>query len=274
MRLFGNAIQNYYGALAITLPPGTSWGIGAAAANSSLLDLAGNANVLGTSSLAIGQSGAGVSTILARGAQQLQIGVNAGNQINISSAGAITLATAVSCSSTLGVTGGITSAGLTVTANGASITGPIAMNGAITITDTTGSVWGAATGGAKGSGTINATGLFINGVAVPTTGGATIGVIVIAFNGGSAPTITSSKNLGVSPTVTRSAPGTYTVNHNMALATAPGLSLTMNNGGASIFIPQSVPSSGNSFSMTTQAVGSGLADPANTYVVSVIITTG
>lgn len=40
----------------------------------------------------------------------------------------------------------------------------------ITATDPTGSVWGSATGGAKGAGTINTQGLFVNGVAIGGSG--------------------------------------------------------------------------------------------------------
>jgi hypothetical protein len=50
----------------------------------------------------------------------------------------------------------------------------IGSTGAITITDTTGTVWGSPTGGAQGSGTINATGLFVNGVAVGAGSGTTL----------------------------------------------------------------------------------------------------
>lgn len=182
MRLFGNALQQYYGQITITPPAATvglqlfsssttfaqsitvlSGGGGlatiAGAAISALSEWAGNGNTAGSTSLAVGQSAAGASTILARGAQSLAIGVNAGGQITIASGGGITLATAVAASSTLSAVGLSSSSGLTVSAGGASITG------ALSISDSTGSVWGAPTGGAQGAGTINVAGnVFVNGV--------------------------------------------------------------------------------------------------------------
>ena len=53
----------------------------------------------------------------------------------------------------------------------ASLGGALDVFGQITATEPTGSVWGSATGGAKGAGTINAAGLYVNGVAV--SGGVT-----------------------------------------------------------------------------------------------------
>lgn len=59
-------------------------------------------------------------------------------------------------------TGGVNR--LSLAANGA-----LTISGAITATEPTGSVWGSATGGAKGAGSINAQGLFVNGAAVVTS---------------------------------------------------------------------------------------------------------
>lgn len=129
---FGNATDAAYGPLTINNPSGngdplTSGGFAllAPAGVKALMEIAGNGLVPGTSSLSVGQSAAGVATILARGAQALNIG-NASGTIAFGSAGALT------------------------------------------ITDPSGSQWGAPTGGAKGAGTINALGLFVNGVAVGT----------------------------------------------------------------------------------------------------------
>jgi hypothetical protein len=47
----------------------------------------------------------------------------------------------------------------------------LSASGQILATEPTGSVWGSATGGAKGAGTINATGLYVNGVSVGTSSG-------------------------------------------------------------------------------------------------------
>lgn len=189
MRLFGNAIQQYYGQLTILAPPGNSalillgssanaaaifqnGGGGAqfiqgGAGVSAITEYAGNANTSGVSSLAVGQASAGGSVILARGAQSLSIGVNGGGQIAISA------------------------------------------TGALTFTDTTGSVWGAATGGAKGSGTINCLGVFVNGVAVGG-GGATI-LVASHASGGSTSNATTSVVLDTSLNVSVTVTGIYRV---------------------------------------------------------------
>lgn len=135
-----------------------------------------------------------------------------------------------------------------------------------------GLVCGAATGGSKGAGTGNFTGLFVNGASV-SGGGAVIGIMAITFNGGSAPSISYSKNLGATPSVTRSAIGTYAINHNMNL-TNYVMSGVINNGGAAVFIPEMSVASANSINLTTFSSGVGNADPANTYVLYVMITTG
>jgi hypothetical protein len=173
MRDWANQYKAFYGPISITAPiggavpalqiagnlaqPALQWinnggggesAIGGAGV-SALTDYAGNNNVVGTSSLAIGQTAAGVSTILARGAQALNIG-NANGTISMAAGGATTISSGLT----------ITASGLTISAGGASITG------ATTITDGTGTVWGSPTGGAQGANTINvAGGYFVNGVA-------------------------------------------------------------------------------------------------------------
>lgn len=52
--------------------------------------------------------------------------------------------------------------------------------GALTVQDTAGTQWGAPTGGAKGSGTINAAGLYVNGVAAATS---TSGSVTLSATG-------------------------------------------------------------------------------------------
>ena len=53
----------------------------------------------------------------------------------------------------------------------ATFAGAVTISGQLLATEPTGSVWGSATGGAKGAGTINATGLYVNGVSVGTSSG-------------------------------------------------------------------------------------------------------
>jgi hypothetical protein len=178
MRDWANQYKAFYGPISITAPiggavpalqiagnlaqPALQWinnggggesAIGGAGV-SALTDYAGNNNVVGTSSLAIGQTAAGVSTILARGSQALNIG-NANGTISMAAGGATTISSGLT----------ITASGLTISAGGASITG------ATTITDSTGTVWGSPTGGAQGANTINvAGGYFVNGVSIGTLG--------------------------------------------------------------------------------------------------------
>jgi hypothetical protein len=54
---------------------------------------------------------------------------------------------------------------------GATFAGAVTISGQLLATEPTGSVWGSATGGAKGAGTINAAGLYVNGSAVGTSSG-------------------------------------------------------------------------------------------------------
>lgn len=93
---FGNAIDQTYGSLTLVYPGGAPLGgalnVSAGAGIVGGVELAGNGAVLATGSLFVGMGTTGISQVLARGAQQLQIGVNAGNQINVSSAGAIAIA--------------------------------------------------------------------------------------------------------------------------------------------------------------------------------------
>lgn len=311
-RNLGNGINTFYGQQTILAPAGQAasilYGSAAAVAQSiinggggaqsiagasgiaALTEYAGNGKVYGTSSLAIGQDGAGNSVILARGAQSLSIGANTGGQISIASNGTVSIPAPAS-GTTLNLTG--VAGGNAFVVTGAAASGNsfgIACSAGTTSADRCalftnqantqvyallagdGSlVMGSATGGTKGLGTINATGIYVNGVAVG--GGATIGVMTIAFNGGSAPTISSSKNLGASPSVTRSAIGTYAINHNMGIANYV-MSGVMNNGGANVYIPQMNVSNTNTINLTTFAQGVGVADPANTYVLYLMITTG
>jgi hypothetical protein len=59
----------------------------------------------------------------------------------------------------------------------------ISPTGSLTFSPTTGTLVGAPTGGVKGAGTINAAGLFINGIPVGTGSGSVSSVSVVAANG-------------------------------------------------------------------------------------------
>lgn len=92
----------------------------------------------------------------------LQLGDSSGHgNFNLSGAGSAKIQT-----DTAGNT-------ITVGATALTLPSPITIPGAV-ITDSTGSQWGAPTGGAKGAGTINALGLYVNGVAVATSGSGTV----------------------------------------------------------------------------------------------------
>ncbi len=99
MRSWANALQEYYGQLVITPASNggfalivNSVGLSAEAIQggvgiAALTEWAGNGNTAGTNSLSIGQTAAGVATILARGVQALNIGINGGGQLQIDSSG-------------------------------------------------------------------------------------------------------------------------------------------------------------------------------------------
>jgi hypothetical protein len=103
---------------------------------------------------------------------------------SLSIAGALSLSTALPIAS--GGTGANT-APLARTALGAAASGTNAdittlnPTGSLTLSPTTGTLVGAPTGGVQGAGTINATGLFVNGVAVGVSGGS---VSSVAASGG------------------------------------------------------------------------------------------
>ena len=61
--------------------------------------------------------------------------------------------------------------------------GAVTIAGQVTATEPTGSVWGSATGGAKGAGTINATGLYVNGTAVGSLPSGTQGTPMVNASG-------------------------------------------------------------------------------------------
>jgi hypothetical protein len=183
MRSWANQLREYYGNISITYPGGAPIGgahnVAAVAGQSALTEYAGNANTIGSTSLAIGQTATGAATILARGAQSLTIGANAGGQISVASTGAITIESTTGTAIAIGANG---AAQLNINASGAvsllststqtfqagnnSGTLNIASTGAFNVVDPTGSTWGTPTGGAQGASTINvAGGYFVNGVA-------------------------------------------------------------------------------------------------------------
>jgi hypothetical protein len=74
---------------------------------------------------------------------------------------------------------------------------------------------GAPTGGSQGLGTINATGLFVNGVAVGTNTGNTGYILCLPT---STPSIVSSVRI-TTPAITRTSIGNYVVTHNLGTTT-------------------------------------------------------
>ena len=82
-------------ALSIVSGGGGSISITGAAGTSGLIDLAGNGNVVGTSSLAVGQSGGGASLILARGSQTLVVENGNGSLTFAAATGSVTFSKSV-----------------------------------------------------------------------------------------------------------------------------------------------------------------------------------
>lgn len=275
MRLFGNAIQQYYGALTLTAPAGFNpLTINATPGISNIQIVGGAAAQINVMQLT---QGAQSPWLLYQPASSTDLRwfSNSADRMTLTAAGGATFSGGVTATSG-SFSAALAAVGLTSTGGLTSSGGALSFTGAMTVTDSTGSVWGSPTGGAKGAGTINvAGGLFVNGVAVSTSsGGSLVGIVQIGFNGGSAPTILFSHNLGASPTVTRSAIGTYAINHNMGLGTNYVMAGSMNAGGAPVFIPQMNVSTTNTINLVTFSSGVGVADPANTYVLNLMITAG
>lgn len=105
------------------------------------------------------------------------------------------------------------------------VTGGVAISGtapaAGSLTVSGGVVIGAAAGGNEGAGTVNATGLFVNGVAVSTAVASGSTAYILALPSGS-PSIVSSLRV-TSPAIVRNSSGNYTVTHNLG-TTAYGVS--------------------------------------------------
>jgi hypothetical protein len=218
MRLFGNAIQNYYGNLTIlgaltgTQPPlsilssvNTAMPIVGASGVTAAFEFAGNGNVIGTSGLVIGQNAIGASVILARGAQTLAIGVNAGGQLQITANGNVGVAPTTAGGYGLSVaglaaalfTGGAMVMSAPNTAGQSNglriIAGTNSSDAGLVLTNAanTTNYWTFTGDGAvissgqanEGAGTINCAGLFIGGVAVTAGAGATTGSFTATLTG-------------------------------------------------------------------------------------------
>lgn len=195
-----------------------------------LTEYSGNGKTYGVSSLAIGQDGAGNSVILARGAQSLSIGANTGGQISIASNGTVSIPAPAS-GTTLNLTG--VAGGNAFVVTGAAASGNsfgIACSAGTTSADRCalftnqantqvyallagdGSlVMGSATGGTKGLGTINATGIYVNGVAVGGSSNSLTSVGAAHASGVNTTRSTTSQSLDSSLQVTVPSTGTYRV---------------------------------------------------------------
>jgi hypothetical protein len=117
---------------------------------------------------------------------------------------------------------GINVAGEFEIINNTAGTTPLKISAAGVLTVTGQTVFGAATGGAQGAGTLNAQGLFINGVTVVPGSGSTASILALPTT---SPSIVSSVRI-TSPAIVRNSIGNYTVTHNLGL-TPYGVSATV-----------------------------------------------
>lgn len=108
------------------------------------------------------------------------------------------------------------------------VTGGVAISGtapaAGSLTVSGGVVIGAATGGNEGAGTVNATGLFVNGVAVSTAVAAGNTAYILSLPSAS-PSIISSVRI-TTPAIVRNSLGNFTVTHNLG-TTVYGVAATV-----------------------------------------------
>jgi hypothetical protein len=103
-----------------------------------------------------------------------------------------------------------------------SISGTAPAGGSLLVSG--GTVLGSPTGGNEGAGTLNATGLFVNGVAVSTSSAAGNSGYILCLPT-STPSIVSSVRI-TSPAITHNSTGNYTVTHNLGTTTY-GVSATV-----------------------------------------------
>lgn len=172
--------------------------------------------------------------------------------------------------------------------DGTAGTTPLAISGTgrIDFADINGTVWNSATGGQQGTGTINATGLFVNGVVV-STGGST--VLVAAKTAVTNRPSTSAPTLDPTLFVTVPSTGTYRLQvlaNVSSVAAAAGIKMAVmgtatttaiqergsvtDNSGAEIF--QSGTGTLSFLSVSISGTGSAILDA--TVVVSVVGTLG
>jgi hypothetical protein len=188
-----------------------------------------------------------------------------------------------------GGTGGTTQAtarsGIGAAASGANtdITS-LSPTGSLTLNPTTGTVVGSATGGVQGAGTINATGLFVNGAAVGTGSGSvsSVAMSVPAFLSVSGSPITTSGTLAVTLSGTAlpianggtgSTSTTYCSLTTNVTGTLPvanggtGLTTTPANGALDI-------GNGSGFTRATLTAGSGISITNGAGTISIAATGG
>jgi len=196
---------------------------------------------------------------------------------SLSIAGALSLSTALPIAS--GGTGANT-APLARTALGAAASGTNAdittlnPTGSLTLSPTTGTLVGAPTGGVQGAGTINATGLFVNGVAVGVSGGsvssvaASGGTTGLTFTG-SPITTTGTLTLGGTLAATNGGTGQTTYSSGQLLigngsgtltkaTLTAGTGITITNGSGSITIAATASGSGTVTSVSGSGGSTGL----------------
>jgi hypothetical protein len=218
MRNFGNDIKNYYGTLSITAPTGlTALTVSGGIAS----DLINNSGLIGCAGL-----------LQVTGSGTTGIALSAGTEIfNSGSAGVIQ---AYNRS---------TSVYLPMTVSGSTVSLNVSGTTALTMAANQGAVFGAATGGSQGAGTVNATGLYVNGVAVSSSSGSVDSVLSSNFTVNNTTTLAAS---GLS--VTLSSTGYYQFETTLltnAVSSSSGAKFQLTGGTATISTVQSLLESGS-----------------------------
>ena len=140
------------------------------------------------------------------------------------------------------------------------VTGGVAISGtapaAGSLTVSGGVVIGAPTGGNEGAGTVNATGLFVNGVAVSTAVASGSTAYILALPSGT-PSVVQSLRI-TSPAIVRNSLGNYTITHNLGTAAYGVTATVLQNSGSVGVVTVFAPTSSQISFLTL--VGGSLSD--------------
>jgi hypothetical protein len=160
-----------------------------AAAASALFEFAGNAQTAGTTSLAVGQDTSGDAAIIQRANRQLYLSTNGSQRVTVSGTGRINFLAQTSTGAAGASFNGLNNADTVLVQSGTTTSqgfglrvqaGTNASDYSFLINNASngttlfevfgdgGTVVGSPTGGSQGVGTVNATGLFVNGAATTT----------------------------------------------------------------------------------------------------------